>query len=72
MKQWIENCYGSWRNACYLRFDSYQNTTDILEFWEELNLGYYQMRDEYLMSKPNFDSYNLSGRDPYYSYILNK
>jgi len=26
--------------------------------------------DEYRMSQPNFDPYNLSGRDPYYSYVL--
>jgi hypothetical protein len=45
---------------------------DILAFWEELNLGYYQMKDEFLMSQPNFYPYNLSGRDLYYSYVLKK
>lgn len=41
-------------------------------FWEEINSGYYQMRDSYLMSQPNFDPYNLSGRDPYYTYVLQR
>lgn len=41
-------------------------------FWEEINLGYYQMRDEYLMKYSNIDPFNLSGRDSYYSYVMNK
>jgi hypothetical protein len=44
-------------------------TTEELE---ELSSGYIQMLDEYLMSQPNFDPYNLSGRDPYYSYMMRK
>ena len=57
--------------------NSYEDMIDILAFWEELNLGYYQMKDEFLMSqflmsKQNFDPYNLSGRDLYYSYVLKK
>jgi len=24
------------------------------------------------MSQPNFDPYNLSGRDPYYTYMMRK
>lgn len=39
-------------------------------FWEELNLGYYQMRDDYLMNQPGFDPYNLSGRDSYYQSVM--
>jgi hypothetical protein len=30
------------------------------------------MKDEYIMSQPGFDPYNLSGRDPYYSYVMGK
>jgi hypothetical protein len=30
------------------------------------------MEDEYIMAQPNFDPYNLSGRDPYYSYMMRK
>ena len=77
LREWIEDSWWSWKNFWYFRFDSYEDRIDILAFWEELNLGYYQMRDEFLMSQflmsqPNFDPYNLSGRDPYYSYVLNK
>jgi len=68
MKQWIENCYWSWRNAFYYRFNSY----DRLAFFEELSIGHIQMTDEYLMSQPGFDPWNLSGRDPYYSYVMSK
>jgi hypothetical protein len=72
MKQWIENCYWSWRNAFYYRFNSYVNDIDRLAFFEELSIGHIQMTDEYLMSQPEFDPYNLSGRDPYYSYVMSK
>jgi len=30
------------------------------------------MEDEYKMAQPNFDPYNLSGRDSYYSYVMSK
>jgi len=70
LREWIEDSWWSWRNAWYFRFDSYEDAIDILAFWEELNNGYYQMKDEYLMSQPNFDPYNLSSRDPYYSYMM--
>ena len=72
LRDWIEDSYWAWRNAWYFRFDSYEDMIDILAFWEELNIGYYQMKDEFLMSQPNFDPYNLSGRDSYYSYVLKK
>ena len=42
------------------------------DFWEGINIGYTQMQDEYLMSQPGFDPYNLSGRDPYYTYVLSQ
>ena len=40
------------------------------DFWEGINIGYTQMQDEYLMSQPGFDPYNLSGRDRFYTYVL--
>ena len=43
-----------------------------IDFWEELSIGWYEMRDEWIMKQPNFDPYNLSGRDLYYTYILSK
>ena len=72
LREWIEDSWWSWGNAWYFRFDSYEDMIDILAFWEELNIGYYQMKDEFLMSQPNFDPYNLSGRDSYYSYVMSK
>ena len=41
-------------------------------FWEEINLGYYQMRDEYLMNNSKVDPFNLSGRDSYYTFMMKK
>lgn len=41
-----------------------------VDFWEGINIGYTQMQDEHLMSKPGFDPYNLSGGDRFYTYIL--
>jgi hypothetical protein len=69
--EWIEDCYWSWGNCIEFRLD-YNDRIDYCAFWEELNLGYYQMEDEYLMSQPGFDPYNLSGRDPYYTYMMSK
>ena len=40
------------------------------DFWESINWGYIQMESEYRMSQPNFDPYNLRGRDSYYSYVM--
>lgn len=50
-------------------WESYRNGGDI---WEDINIGYTQMQDEYLMSQPGFDPYNLSGRDCFYTYILSQ
>ena len=72
MSQWIEDSYWAWRNPWYFRFHKYENDIDRLAFFEELSLGYIQMQDEYLMSQPNFDPYNLSGRDPYYTYVMSQ
>ncbi len=71
MKKWIEDCYWSWKNVIHARLD-YNDRIDYCLFWEEINIGYYQMQDEYLMSQPGFDPYNLSGRDTYYRYIMKK
>jgi hypothetical protein len=70
MKRWIEDVLWSWRNCINFRFINYNDNIDRLAFFEELSSGYMQMKDEYLMSQPNFDPYNLSGRDPYYSYVM--
>ena len=65
---WIEG----FRNFLYA-WDSYETIEHFPDdFWEDLNIGWVQMRDEYIMSQPNFDPYNLSGRDPYYSYMMRK
>ena len=69
--KWIEDCYWSWRNCIGFRLD-YNDRIDYCAFWEELNLVYYQMMDEYIMSQEGFDPYNLRGRDPYYTYIMSK
>ena len=69
--EWVENTYWSWRNCIAFRLD-YNDPIDYCAFWEEINAGYYQMQDEYLMSQEGFDPYNLSGRDPYYTYMMSK
>ena len=65
MKTWLINSYWSWRNCIECRLDL-NDDIDRLAFFEELCSGYIQMRDEYIMAQPNFDPYNLSGRDSYY------
>lgn len=32
------------------------------DFWEELNIGSIQMKDEWIISQPGFDPWNLRGR----------
>ena len=72
MKHWLEDSLWSWKNCIDARLNLDDNI-DRLMFFEELSSGFMQMRDEYLMNQPNFDPWNLSGRDPYYSYkIRNK
>jgi hypothetical protein len=71
MKQWIENTLWSWRNCIDCRLDLEDNI-DRLMFFEELSSGFMQMTNEWIMSQTNFDPYNLSGRDPYYSYVMSK
>jgi hypothetical protein len=50
----------------------YNDNIDRCAFFDELNWGYNQMMDDYIMSQEGFDPYNLSGRDPYYSYVMSK
>ncbi len=69
MKQWIENALWSWKNCIDSRLNLEDNI-DRLMFFEELSSGFMQMTDEWIMSQPGFDPYNLSGRDPYYSYVM--
>lgn len=68
---WIVDCYWSWRNVIDILLD-YNDHIDYCAFWEEINAGYYQMRDEAMMKQPGFDPYNLSGRDSYYNSVMNK
>lgn len=49
-----------------------EDNIDRLMFFEELSSGFMQMTDEWIMSQTNFDPYNLSGRDPYYTYMMRK
>ena len=71
MKQWIENALWSWRNCIDFRLQLEDNI-DRLAFFEELSWGYMQMEDEWIMTRPGFDPYNLSGRDPYYSEVFKR
>ena len=70
-KEWIEESLWSLKNCIGARLNLEDNI-DRLAFFEELSIGSVQMEDEYIMSQPNFDPYNLSGRDPYYSYMMRK
>ena len=70
MKQWIEDAWWSWKNCIEFRFVNYNDNIDRLAFFEELSSGYIQMADEWIMSHPEFDPYNLSGRDLYYNYKM--
>ena len=68
---WLVDSYWSWKNCIGARLNLEDNI-DRLAFFEELSIGSVQMEDEYIMSQPNFDPYNLSGRDSYYSYVMRK
>jgi hypothetical protein len=71
MPELIRYGFYSMSNAVYFRM-TLEDNIDRCAFFEELNAGWYEMRDEYIMSQPGFDPYNLSGRDPYYSYVMEK
>lgn len=74
MKQfrtWLEDAWWSWKNCIDSRLNLEDNI-DRLMFFEELSSGFMQMTDEWIMSQPGFDPYNLSGRDPYYSEVLKR
>jgi hypothetical protein len=58
--------------AIMFRLDYNNDDLDRLAFFDEINWGHNQMMDEYIMSQEGFDPYNLSGRDPYYSYVMSK
>ena len=70
MKKWFEDAWWSWGNCISFRFVDYNDIIDRCAFFEELNSGWYQMKYEYHMSQPGFDPWNLSGRGPYYSYVM--
>jgi hypothetical protein len=52
-------------------WESYRDG-EWVDFWEGINIGYTQIQDEYLMSQPGFDPYNLSGRDSFYTYVFSQ
>jgi hypothetical protein len=58
-------------NAIYFRL-TLEDNIDRCAFFEELSAGWIEMEDEYVMSQPGFDPYNLSGRDSYYTYVMSK
>ncbi len=68
LKTWIEDAWWSWGNAIHFRLDKYENNIDRCAFFYELNIGWYEMYDpDYLDDR---DPWNLSGRDPYYTYMM--
>ena len=54
LKTWFENAWWSWGNCISFRFDNYDDNTDRLSFFEEINAGYYQ---EYIYP---YDDYTVS------------
>ena len=54
LKTWFENAWWSWGNCIHFRFDNYDDNTDRLSFFEEINSGYYQ---EYIYP---YDDYTVS------------
>ena len=68
LKTWIEDAWWSWGNAIHFRLDKYENNIDRCAFFYEINIGWYEMYDpDYLDDR---DPWNLSGRDPYYTYMM--
>ena len=68
LKTWIEDAWWSWGNAIHFRLDRYENNIDRCAFFYELSSGWYSMYDpDYLDDR---DPWNLSGRDPYYTYMM--
>jgi len=63
--------FGTISNAIYFRL-TLDDDIDRLAFFEEMCAGHIEMQDNYLMSQPGFDPYNLSGRDSYYSEVMSK
>jgi len=68
LKSWFEDAWWSWGNAIHFRLDRYEDNIDRCAFFYELNIGWYDMYDpDYLDDR---DPWNLSGRDPYYTYMM--
>ena len=59
--------FGAIYNAIYFRFDL-QDNIDRCAFFYELNKGWYDTYDP--DSLDDRDPWNLSGRDPYYTYMM--
>ena len=70
MKKWFEYVWWSWECCIYSRFVDYNDNIDRCAFFCEINYGWCQMESEYRMSQPNFDPYNIRGRDSYYTYVM--
>ncbi len=68
LKTWIDNSWWSWGNAIHFRLDRYEDNIDRCAFFYEISSGWYEMYDpDYLDDR---DPWNLSGRDPYYTYMM--
>ena len=67
LKQILE---GFWciYNAIYFRLDKYEDNIDRCAFFYEINIGWYEMYDPDDIG--DRDPWNLSGRDPYYTYVM--
>ena len=48
MTNWIKDCFWSWANAIYFRFDKYEYDIDRCAFFEELGRDTYYT---YMMNK---------------------
>lgn len=70
---WLEETYWSVRNCITFRFDHYNDNIDRLAFFEELNLGWYEMYiypydDLYLPTISEERNLRLS-QEPYTFYV---
>lgn len=73
IKTWILNSYWSWANCITFRQDHYIDNIDRLAFFEELNLGWYQMYiypydDLYMPTISNERNLRLS-QEPFTFYV---
>jgi hypothetical protein len=55
LREWIEDSYWAWKNACYCRFDSYDFRLDDFavtrEFWSAINQGWELMEYKWVFEE---------------------